>query len=205
MERNEERKPRRRDAAATRAAILAAARNHFSCASYNEVGVRDIAGDAGVDPALVIRYFGSKENLFGVAVFSGLGQTEFFTGDPEQMGEQLARMLATKTPHGGFDPMLAIFHASLSPTTSDMVREVFDEQVVAPLAEWLGGEDAETRATLLLTQVLGMFLGRLVIKNRALVGSDPEVVIKWLRPTLQFYIDGVNAARLSSTGAARPD
>src|SRR3546814_12999364 len=55
---------RKRDAAATRAAILAAARERFLRESYDSVGLREIAGDAGVDVALISRYFGGKEGLF---------------------------------------------------------------------------------------------------------------------------------------------
>ncbi|HEV7965751.1 MAG TPA: helix-turn-helix domain-containing protein, partial [Actinoplanes sp.] len=55
---------RPRNAAATRAAILASARRNFARAGYDGVGVREIAGGAGVTAMLVNRYFGSKEQLF---------------------------------------------------------------------------------------------------------------------------------------------
>ena len=60
--------PRRRDAAATRAAILAAARTHFARLGYDRAALRDIAAEAGADVALVGRYFGGKEGLFTEAL-----------------------------------------------------------------------------------------------------------------------------------------
>ena len=57
-------RPRAKNAAATRQAMLVAARRRFLQESYENVGLRDVAGDAGVDVALVSRYFGSKEELF---------------------------------------------------------------------------------------------------------------------------------------------
>lgn len=186
---------RSRDAAATRAAILAAARAAFSGDSYDAVGVRDIAAAAGVDPALVIRYFGSKENLFAAAVLTGFNETDLLAGDRDLLGERLARMLATKEAKAGFDPTLAIIRSSLSPTTSGMIRDVIDEQVIAPLAAQLDGPDAEARAALLMSQVLGFFLGRLILRNRALATLDAETLISLLQPVLQLYIDGLSAER----------
>lgn len=182
-----------RDAATTKAAILAAAQDAFSGDSYDEVGVRDIAAAARVDPALVIRYFGSKESLFAAAVLSSLGEPDFLAGDRALYGERLARMLATKEAKAGFDPTLAIIRSSLSPTTSGMIREVVDEQVIAPLAAQLGGADAEARAALLMSHVFGLFMSRLVLRNRALVTADPETLISLLQPVLQLYIVGLGA------------
>src|SRR3569623_1531973 len=74
---------RLRNAAATRQAILDSARRHFAREGYDNVGLREIAGDAGVDPALVCRYFGGKEQLLREAVrgdtpplFEGIGAAD---------------------------------------------------------------------------------------------------------------------------------
>jgi AcrR family transcriptional regulator len=187
---------RQRDAKVTKAAILDAARLCFTSDSYDEVGVREIAADAGVDPALVIRYFGSKESLFAAAVLTNFGAAEFMAGDPAELAEKIASLIVKKKDHGDFDPMLAIIRSSMSPTTSNLIRDVIDEQVIAPLAARLTGPDAEARAALLMTQVLGLFMGRLFIQNRALVASDSETLVRYLQPVLQVYIDG-----LSSTAA----
>lgn len=191
---------RSRDAVTTKATILDAARAAFSRDSYDAVGVRDIAAAAGVDPALVIRYFGSKESLFAAAVLSDFGATDFLAGDRDQLGQRLAHMLATKQTHAGFDPMLAIIRSSLSPTTSGMIRDVIDEQVIAPIATHLGGPNAEARAALLMSHVFGLFLGRLVLRNRALVTTDAETLTSLLQPVLQLYIDGLSVQRNPGTG-----
>lgn len=186
---------RARDAAATKAHILTAARDAFTGEGYDAVGVRDIAAAAGVDPALVIRYFGSKESLFAAAVLATFGAGEYFAADRADLGASLARALATKKAQEGFDPMLAIIRSSLSPTTSGMIREVIDEQIVVPLAARLGGPDAEVRAALLMTQVLGLFMGRLVLQSHALVATDAETLVRLLQPVLQHYIDGLDGDR----------
>jgi len=181
---------RPRDAAATRAAILDAARLCFTRDSYDAVGVRDIAAAAGFDPALVIRYFGSKESLFAAAVVSNFGQADFLGGDRSRLGERIARMIATKKAHDGFDPMVALMRSSLSPSTSSLIREVIEEQVIEPLALWIGGEDAEARAALLMSHLLGLFVGRMVLQNQALATTDPDALIAILQPIFQSYVDG---------------
>lgn len=191
MESPDERRPRRpRDAAASRTAILEAARVCFTADSYDAVGVRDIAAAAGVDPALVIRYFGSKQSLFAAAVVSGFGQTEILGGDRAELGARLARMIATKQAHHGFDPMTALIRSSLSPTTSGLIREVIDEQVIEPLAAWIGGEQAELRAALLMSHLLGLFVGRMMLQHKALATADPDTLAAILQPILQSYVDG---------------
>lgn len=194
---------KQRDAVGTKAAILAAARVCFTSDSYDEVGVREIAADAGVDPALVIRYFGSKESLFAAAVLTNFGAAEFLAGDPARLAETMAYLLAKKKDHSGFDPMVAIMRSSLSPTTGHMIRDLIDEQVIAPLAARLSGPDAETRAALLMTQVLGLFMGRLFLQNRALAAADPATLVRYLQPVLQVYVDGLGPAP-SGTGEPEP-
>src|SRR5256712_6429192 len=61
------RKPTGRRSDRTKAAILAAAREQFAAYGYERATIRAIAADAGIDPALVMRYFGNKERLFAAA------------------------------------------------------------------------------------------------------------------------------------------
>ena len=92
--------PRYRNAAATRQAILEAAKLCFMDDGYEQVGVRDIAARAGVDPALVNRYFGSKEGLFSEAVASKFDLSHLLDGDRATLGERLARYVLQKKSPG---------------------------------------------------------------------------------------------------------
>lgn len=82
--------PRPRNANATRQAILEAARERFCAESYDDVGMRDVARDVGVDAALISRYFGSKEDLFLSVLDSCKNGRDLMEGDRADFGQRLA-------------------------------------------------------------------------------------------------------------------
>jgi DNA-binding transcriptional regulator YbjK len=84
---------RKRDAAATRAALLVAATARFVSETYDNVSLRTIAADAGVDVSLVSRYFGGKEELFKAVLDNCPPPDDLFVGEHADFGERLSRML----------------------------------------------------------------------------------------------------------------
>jgi AcrR family transcriptional regulator len=102
---------------------------------YEQVGVRDIAARAGVDPALVNRYFGSKEGLFAEAVASKFDLSHLLDGDRATLGERLARYVLQKKSTGtNYDPLVALLRSSSSDVCSGMLRNAILEGFVRPLA-----------------------------------------------------------------------
>lgn len=181
--------PRGRNAAATRQAILEAARAAFMCDGYEQVGVREIAGRAGVDPALVNRYFGSKEGLFAEAVASKFDLRALFAGDRATLGERLARyVLQKKSPHDGYDPLVALLRSTSCEAPARMLREALQEGFVKPLAALLEGPDALQRAELVGSTLLGLLVHRTVIGGASPDNNDRVVAL--VSPTLQAFIDG---------------
>src|SRR5207244_7867869 len=88
---------RRRNAVATRQAILDSARVAFTRSGYDGIGVREIAQAAGVTAVLVNRYFGSKEELFAAAVETAFaGRANFFEGDSSLLAQRLTADVVTK-------------------------------------------------------------------------------------------------------------
>ena len=176
------------DRAATRAKLLAAARRQLSAAGYGEVGVRDIAGEAGVNAALVNRYFGSKRALFTEVVGDQFAVSSLLVGDRATLGDRLARWLL-KPRRPGFDPTLVLVRSAGHPEAQAVLRDSLAEQVTAPLAEWLGGADARERAGLVASVLFGVALARDVVGSDALDG-DRDALAAHLGPTLQRLIDG---------------
>jgi AcrR family transcriptional regulator len=181
--------PRSRNAAATRQAILEAARASFMCDGYEQVGVREIAGRAGVDPALVNRYFGSKEGLFAEAVASKFDLRALFAGDRATLGERLARyVLQKKSSSDGYDPLVALLRSTSCEAPARMLREALQDGFVRPLAASLEGPDALQRAELVGSTLLGLLVHRTVIGGTS--QDDTERVVALVAPTLQAFIDG---------------
>jgi len=182
---------RKRDAATTRAAILAAARLAFSGSGYDSVGVRDIAAKAGVTAALVNRYFGSKKLLFSEAVLEAKGIGELLTGDRRTAGARLAAMMLDKDPHGkgGGDPLLAILRSAPDPEAAGVVREWLQKVMVGPIAKWLGGPDAETRASVMVSTLLGFIILRQAIALPGLSAGRGDALREMMSASLQSQID----------------
>lgn len=167
--------PRIRNAAATRQAMLESARRHFALDSYENVGLREIASDAGVDPALVSRYFGSKEALFKAAVqndermFVGVtreGLSDYFADlmfNAELGCEATARKV---------ERFLIILRSANSPKAAAMIREAIDEDMIAPVSTLLDGADAEVRASLCLSVMMGTGILRTVLCQEPLTAAD---------------------------------
>ena len=185
-----EKKSGRRNAAATRAAILAAARLEFSQRSYDRVGVRDIAARAGVNPALVNRYFGSKPRLFAAAYAGGFRLQELLQGERSRLGERLARHVMRRRGPNDEAPLMLLFHSATSEAALPMIRTALASRLITPLAMWLGGRDAKERAALIASHLLGLATLSVVLRVTALRQSHTEAIVRHVAPILQRYIDG---------------
>ena len=181
--------PRGRNAKATRQAILEAAKTCFMHDGYAQVGVRDIAARAGVDPALVNRYFGSKEGLFSEAVASKFDLRHLLDGDRATLGERLARHVLEKKANGAdYDPLVALLRSSSSDVCTGMMRSAVLEGFIRPLAARLEGPDAWSRAELVGSTLLGLLVHRTVIGGAE--AADNERMLALVAPALQTFIDG---------------
>ncbi|MFI7498215.1 TetR/AcrR family transcriptional regulator [Streptomyces sp. NPDC049687] len=166
---------RRRDAAATRQALLGAARGRFTRLGYDRTTLRDVAADAGVNLALIKRYFGSKEGLFKAALATAprfLGGEGGFPGDPAALAEALSRQLAAGAwAEFGEHPVLMLLRDSGDEQVDDLRRhalEDFSRQVLAAS----GGRSAPEDEELLRAQLL-VALGVGVAVLRSAVGLQP--------------------------------
>jgi AcrR family transcriptional regulator len=171
--------PRRRDAEATRAAILEAAKTQFARAGYDRAGLRDIAAEAGADVALIKRYFGSKEGLFTAALKASLNPDRVLGWDRRTFARDVATMMAggahaNEERAHGFQFLL---RAATSPTTAPLLSLAVQERFLAPIRVWLGGADAQARARVLAGAFIGFLVERL-IRDEPLAGREREVFIE---------------------------
>jgi len=184
-----------RNAGDTRARILAAARVRFALDAYENVGTRDIAADAGVDAALVNRYFGSKEKLFDEAIEDAFAIKDHFDAvDMSRFGETITAMVidgSAERRAAGFDALGILLRSSGSPATHVRVSDRFHADFVLPLARLLRGRDAELRAALIASHLLGLATMRHALASPLLLADAARrKTIASVGAAIQDCVDG---------------
>jgi AcrR family transcriptional regulator len=170
-------RPRKRSASLTRQRILKAALARFTEVSYEEVGLRDIARDVGVDVALVHRSFGSKEQLFAEAFRATVQSERLLSSTKTELGAALARNIFERgdgaTP-GNADALQIFVHSLSSPRAREVLRSFVVKDFIAPLASKLD-DRAPERAALITACLVGVSILRDVLQVEPLLdGSRAE-------------------------------
>lgn len=176
----------RRSAAQTKAAILAAATELFRERGYAGASVRDIASSASTDAALVIRHFGSKEQLFLDTIEAqapSLSQP-LAEAPLESLGRDFVRFLLTPDDQvrGVY---LALVRASDGAELGSRLREFHEIDFVLPLRARLSGRDADLRARLAAALAGGLLYSLWIVGDEGLLGADPDEVIERYGAALQ--------------------
>ena len=181
--------PRVKNAAATREAMLESARKRFLQESYENVGLRDVAGDAGVDVALVGRYFGSKEGLFKEVLRVGKKRDWL---DPDVTAGELPAYLASLATEEGDDErtrhaegILIMLRSASSPKAAEIVRQALLEDVLEPIARRLPGADADIRSSMALSVFLGSTVLRSFMAVEPLCECDTGAVRRHMQRLLE--------------------
>ena len=175
-----------RDGQVTRSTILATARSQFGNQGFERTTIRSVAAEAGVDPALVMHYFGSKAELFAAASRFDITFPDLADVAPDRVADVLLPMfIAVWGPQGPFLPLLRA--AATNRAAADALLEVFVDQVAPALAAVVPDRAAE-RAALVGSQLLGLAVARYILCSPPLAGMDDAQLIEWLRPVLAHYL-----------------
>ena len=181
--------PRKRDATATRAAILSSARRAFADHGYDGAGVREIAAGAGVTAMMVNRYFGSKEGLFAEVVADSMAEPVILSGDnigAPDLAARFAKALVGITGQGKspLDGFLILFRSSSSEMAAQIAREQIAEIHLRAATDAIAAPDAKIRAALLLSLVAGFQMMRQMIALDTLTDADDADLERLLTPVL---------------------
>lgn len=177
----------------TRDIVLAAARAAFASAGYDATSLRGIARQAGVDPALVIHYFSSKERLFATVMQlpdSLFDRVASLDAEPTtDLGQRVMRLFLSvwEDPAGG-QAMTALIRSAVShDQAATTLRGFMVEVLLGPLAATLDVPDRQLRAGLVASQLVGLAMLRYVVHLEPLCSAGTETLVSWLAPTVQRY------------------
>ena len=176
----------------TREAIEAAARELFAINGFERTTVREIGARAGIDPAMVIRYFGSKDALFARVARPELHLPDLAAVESDRIGETLVRHFLAQwegEAGGGGMPIL-LRSAASNEEAAARLRETFAAQVFPAVARAGPAETAAMRAGLVASQLLGLALTRYVLRLPPVVALPADVIIRAVGKTIQRYASG---------------
>ncbi|MEV7808173.1 TetR family transcriptional regulator [Microbispora sp. NPDC088329] len=178
----------RRRSEDTKALILAAARERFAADGYDRATIRAIAADAGIDPSMVMRYFGTKERLFAAAAEFDLELPDLTSVPGDDVGATLVAHFLDRWER---DETLVILlrTAVTNEAVAERMRSIFSAQLV-PVAAKISGDHAAARkrAALAASQILGMALCRYVLALPSLGTMTRQELVDWLGPVVQRYV-----------------
>jgi AcrR family transcriptional regulator len=180
----------------TRADILSVARRRFLTDGYDRVSMRAIAQEAGVDVALISYHFGSKKGLFGAALALEANPAELLAreldGPLNSLPERLigAVLAAWEHPQAGGSLRAVIQAAVREPEVARLFREMLEREMIARVAERIGGADGPRRAAVAGSQIAGLVMGRYILAFEPLASMAPEDVVRRMAPAMRVALLG---------------
>jgi AcrR family transcriptional regulator len=190
------RRGRRPGPSDTKQSILESARHLFATLGYEQTSIRGVAERAGVDPALVMHYFSSKEGLFRAAIDWPVDMDEaagrVFEGDPNGMGERLVRMVCGLWEEETTRHPLAVIlrNAVQREEAAGLMAEFVEREIVGRLVARTQDSTSALRGCLAHSALVGLIVARYVIGVEPLASASIEAVARAVGPTVQRYLAG---------------
>ena len=177
--------------------MLAAARAAFAERGFDAATIRGIATGAGVDPALVHHYFGSKDQLFLAAIEAPVDPAELLpavlAGGRDRIGESVVRLLLSVWDGPMQAAGLALVRSAVgNEWGAKLLREFLVTQVLRRVVGTLElpPDEAVVRGALVASQLVGLVMGRYVLKIEPLASATPDWLVGTIGPTVQRYLTG---------------
>lgn len=171
----------------TKAAILAAARERFGAAGFQAATIRAIAADAGIDPSMVMRYFGSKDKLFAAAAEFDLRFPDLTEVDRTAVGRSLISHFLQRWE--GDEALVILMRSSATNAdAAQRMQHIFTTQLQPLVATLVPAAEARWRSGLIATQILGVAWCRFVLQLPPVVKMSRVEIVDWVGPTIQRYL-----------------
>lgn len=167
--------------AATAQRILEAARSEFAGNGYDGATIRAIAERAGVDPSLVMQHYASKAALFAIVA-------KLPEGDQQTAGDHLIDVLGVRLTDLPPETRALVRSMLTNPEAEAHMRDFLQERI-DNLAESLVGNDAELRATLAVSSILGLTIARHFLNLRSFEAISRDALLRAAEEWLGDIVD----------------
>jgi AcrR family transcriptional regulator len=177
----------------TKDEILLAARNQFAARGYRDATIRGIAAEAGVNPALVHHFFGSKDQVFVAALDLPFNPSllvdTLLSGPRSRIGERIVRLFLGlwENPDTRLPFFALVRSVTTSPEVADQLRQFLETAILAKVAAAL--DLPQLRLTAAASQMMGLAIVRYVIRAEPLASASTDEVVTLVAPVLQHYFD----------------
>lgn len=168
--------------------ILCAARELFSRSGYDRTTIRAVAAEADVDPALVMHYFGSKEDLFAAAIHVELEET--VVGAEDELADRLLAKLGDKLRKEPAAQLALLRSMLTNDRAAEGVRRAMAHDCAQVVGTAIGGKEGALRAGLVSATTVGVIVGRYLLQLDGLRDADPAEITEILRPCFHALVDG---------------
>lgn len=176
--------------AQTRAAILAAARARFAADGYEKATIRAIAADAAIDASMVIRYYGSKAELFEASAAVDLALHKSTAAEPVRLAQEYAHTFVEHWEGGANEVERLLIRTAVTHREAiGQVQRIFEQQIKPPIMAALADDpDAELRAALVMSQTLGVIVSRYLLGLEPIASAEPAALESALRDAIQLHL-----------------
>jgi AcrR family transcriptional regulator len=186
-----------RSGAESKQRILATARAMFRARGYDGTTVRAVAAEAGVDPAMVFYFFGTKQGLFG-AVLEMAAEVppaieSIFEGGLDGIGERIVRTLLDNLDKAEHSPFVLLARSAPTHDQSEaLLLEYIDREITGRLAALLDAPDATMRAGMVNVQMLGLAVARYIVRIEPIASASVDELVARFGPIIQDCLTGTD-------------
>jgi AcrR family transcriptional regulator len=181
----------------TKQVILEAARGQFASSGYEKTTIRSVAQAAGVDAALVMHYFGSKQQLF-MTVMLPLAEVEMDTRigqlrqatTTDQLVEMWAPMVGSVLAEAELRQLIVglVRAAASEPEAAAMLRGFIAVRIVRILEHLMPEPEAKLRASLIGSTFIGIMTAREIVQVPGIIDAGPEAIARYIQPVMRHYL-----------------